>query len=139
MVARVATLSAGGKPRLTPLWFVYRDGRIYLNARADSPAARAIVANPAVVVLFSPDKARTSPAKVLKIKGKASFTAGGQFSAGLLLRFALKYHLSPGGVRNFFANLGTVSERIHYYRERAGEAGAIEIVVDSVEVIPAPA
>jgi hypothetical protein len=134
MIARVATVSSGGKPRITPLWFVHKDGRLYLNARADSPAVKAIRANASVVVLLSPEKARTRSRKVLKLKGTATFEAGKQYSPGMLLRFALKYYLSPGGVRSFIASRRTMGARARYYRERAGEAGGIEITPEGAEI-----
>jgi hypothetical protein len=129
-------MSAAGKPRLTPLWFVHEGGTLYLNARAESPAVKAIKANPSVVVLLGADRSRTSRS-VLKLTGVATYDAGRQYSPLLLARFALKYHLSPGGVRNFFGNLDTLRERLRYYEERAGEAGTIEFHAATAELITA--
>ncbi len=125
MVVRVATLSASGVPHLTPLWFVRSGGDFYMNTRTASPAARDIGANGDVVLLFEREHGRSS--RALRIRGRATFSAGEQFSPGILARFALKYYLSPGGASDIARNLRTVPARLLYYRERAGEAGAIQV------------
>ncbi len=135
MVTPLATLSARGQPHLTPLWFVYDGGKLYMNTRAASPAARDIAANPHVVLLFHAERARR-PGQVLRIRGTARL----QKSLGLrvLLRFAAKYHFSPGGLRNLLSNLGTLLVRVRYYGERTGEAGTLEVTPESFEFLPRP-
>ena len=133
MVVRVATLSATGVPHLTPLWFVRSGGDFYMNTRAASPASRDITGNGDVVLLFQRERGRSS--RVLRMGGQATFTAGAQFTPGVLARFALKYYLNPGGVGDLLRSLGSVPARLLYYRERAGEAGAIKVVPETVEFI----
>ncbi|HEY5640020.1 MAG TPA: pyridoxamine 5'-phosphate oxidase family protein [Dehalococcoidia bacterium] len=134
MVVRVATLSTGGLPHLTPLWFVRSGGDFYMNTRADSPAARDIAANGDVVLLFDNERGRSR--RVLQIRGRATFSAGKQFSPGILARFTLKYYLNPGGAADIARNLRTVPARMLYYRERAGEAGAIQVTPETAELLP---
>ena len=132
MIARLATLSGSGSPRLTPLWFVLHRGRIYMNTRADSPAARDIRGDARVVVLFRRDRSADA-AKTLRLIARAQFLTDSAVNRRMYVGAALKYHLSPGGIRNFLAGLGSLRERILYYRERAGEAGTIEVTPESVE------
>lgn len=133
MVVRVATLSAAGVPHLTPLWFVQAGGDFYMNTRTASPAARDIAANGDVVLLFEKEHSRSR--RVLRIRARATFSTGEQFSPGILARFALKYYLNPGGAGDMVRNLRTVPARLLYYRERAGEAGAIQAVPETAELI----
>ena len=137
MVVRVATLSASGLPHLTPLWFVRSGGDFYMNTRTASPGARDIAANGDVVLLFDNERGRSK--RTMRIRGRATFSAGEQFSPGILVRFALKYYLNPGGAADIARNLRTVPARLLYYRERAGEAGAIQVAPETAELIASPA
>lgn len=136
MIACVATITPAGRPRITPLWFVTERGAVVLNCRTESPAARDILAHADVVILFAHDRGTSK--RILKLRGRANFYPGRQFSAHTLLKFARKYYLTPGGVRSVLASLGTLPARLRYYRERAGEAGAIEFIPESAEFLPAP-
>jgi hypothetical protein len=136
MIARVATITPAGRPRITPLWFVTDGGTIVLNCRTESPAARDILANGDVVMLFAHDRGHSK--HVLRLRGGASFYPGRQFSARTLLRFARKYYLTVGGVGSVLASLATLPARLRYYRERVGEAGAIEFLPETAEFISAP-
>lgn len=133
MVVRVATLSTSGVPHLTPLWFVRSGGDFYMNTRSASPGARDIAADGDVVLLFEKERGRST--RALRIRGRATFSAGEQFSPGILARFALKYYLNPGGAGDIARNLRTVPARLLYYRERAGEAGSIRVVPQAAELI----
>ena len=135
MVVRLATLSPKEQPHLTPLWFVQDGGRFYMATRAASPAARDISAHPDVVLLFHAERGRR-PGQILRIRGTARLRK----SLGLRvqLRFAAKYHLSPGGLRNLLSNLGTLLVRVRYYGERTGEAGTLEVTPERFEFLPRP-
>ena len=52
MVARIATVSRGGRPSVIPLYFVPVDGRIWLGTVDWALAARNVNADPRVSVLF---------------------------------------------------------------------------------------
>ena len=133
MVVRVATLSASGLPHLTPLWFVRSGSNFYMNARSASPAPRDIAANSDVVLLLEKERGRST--RYLRIRGRATFSPGEQFSPGILVKFARKYYLNRGGVGDIVRNLRTIPARLLYYRERAGEAGAMQVVPETAELI----
>jgi hypothetical protein len=134
MVVRVATLSSTGQPHITPLWFVWDQGLIYMNVRSKSPAARNILSNPAVVLLL--DSEGRLPDRVLRIRGRASLRREGPIKRRTILRSTLKYHLSRGGLRNLFRHLRTLPLRLRYYAERGGEAAVIEVLPEDAEFLP---
>jgi uncharacterized pyridoxamine 5'-phosphate oxidase family protein len=138
MIVRLATVSARQQPRLTPLWFVADRGRIYMNAREGSPAARDIAAHAGVVLLFSLDRGPDN-GSVLRITGRARVRRRAAVRRRAVLLSALKYHISRGGLRNLLGSLGSLFTRLHYYAERGGEAAAIEVVPERAEIIEAPA
>ena len=133
MVVRLATLSAQGQPHITPLWFVSDGRRVYVTTRNASLAARDVTATRQVVMLFHGERA-AGPARVLRVAGRAQ--SGRRLRLSVLLRFALKYHLSPGGLRNLAGGLRTVPARVRYYAERYGEAGVIEVSPESAGFLP---
>lgn len=137
MIVRLATVSASGQPRLTPLWFIFESVRFYMNTREASPAVRDILANPEVVLLLERDKGRRSK-DVLRVRGQATFHRRMAVNRHMYLRSALKYHLSAGGLRNLLATVWSLPIRARYYRERAAEAGTIEVIPQSVEMLPKP-
>ncbi len=137
MVVRLATVSASGQPRVTPLWFIFESGRFYMNTREASPGVRDILANPEVVLLLERDKGRRSK-DVLRVRGKATFHRRMAVNRHMYLRSALKYHFSAGGLRNLLTTVRSLPIRVLYYRERAGEAGTIEVIPESVEMLPKP-
>ncbi len=135
MVVRLATVSGSGQPRVTPLWFIFASGQFYMNTREASPAVRDILANSAVVLLLERDKGRRSK-DVLRVRGQATFQLRPVVNRHVYVRSALKYHLSAGGLRNLLTTAHSIPIRARYYGERAGEAGTIEVIPESVEMVP---
>jgi uncharacterized pyridoxamine 5'-phosphate oxidase family protein len=138
LVVRLATLSGASQPRLTPLWFIFDRGRFYMNTRAASPAVRDIASHPEVVLLFDRDRPGRS-SRVLRIRGRAEFRQDTKELNGRMYLFsALKYHLSLGGLRNLAAGLASWPVRLRYYKERAGEAGTIEVIPETIGFVLKP-
>lgn len=52
LIATLGTSNADGSPHLTPIWFLYEDGRIYLPTGSGSRKVRNVRARPAVSVLI---------------------------------------------------------------------------------------
>ena len=104
-----------------------------MNARSASPAPRDIAANGDVVLLFEKERGRSK--RALRIRGKATFSPGKQSAPGILVQFVLKYYLNRGGAGDIVRNLGTLPARLLYYRERAGEAGAMQVTPETAELI----
>jgi uncharacterized pyridoxamine 5'-phosphate oxidase family protein len=131
-IVRIATLSAGWRPHLTPLWFAPFGGRLYMAVREGSPAARDITGNPQVALLFEERD------RVLRIRGRAVFRKEAVIRRELF-HFTPRYFLSPGAVRDTLANLPRLRARLRYYAERGGEGGFIEVTPESAEFLPKPA
>lgn len=135
MVVRIATVGRSGQPHLTPLWFVREGNNICMNCRAESPAARDLATNANVVLLFEA-QSRGRSARVLRIRGRAEFRKG--VTASMVARSALKYHFSPGGLRNLLESLTQLPMKARYYGERAGEGGTIRVTPESAEFLVKP-
>ena len=133
MIVRLATLSAKGRPEITPLWFVSHGGRIYMATGASSLAVRNVAANAQIVLLFHGERSQRS-GQVLRIQGRANFRKGIRHPA--ILRFAPKYYLSLGAIRDMLAHWRQVPLSRRYHRQTP-EGGLIEVVPESAEFLPA--
>jgi PPOX class probable F420-dependent enzyme len=50
LIARLALVRANGSPQVTPMWFLYEDGILYMSTRVDRAKVKHIKANPRVAV-----------------------------------------------------------------------------------------
>ena len=121
MVARIATLSRNGRPSITPLYFVYLNGHIWLGTVDWTLAARSVPADPRVSVLFEAEQDR-SPHRVLRIRGRASVRTEQKIQRSYTLRAARKYLLTPGGIRNALAHMRQLPP-MHTYHAQSAEKG----------------
>jgi hypothetical protein len=138
MVARIATLSRNGRPSINPLYFVAPHGRIWLGTSEWTLAARNVLADPRVSVLFEVEQGR-SPHRVLRISGWASVRTDQQAQRSYGLRVARKYVLTPGGIRNHLAHIRQFSLRLHYAAQSAekGQPCVIEVIPLEAEFLTA--
>ena len=104
MVARLATLSARGRPHLTPLSFVCEGGRIYMTTAAKTLAPRNIATHPSVVALFDAERA-ARPDRVLRIRGHARLRTDRDAQRIILRRGARKYYLCASGLLSVLQHL----------------------------------
>ncbi len=51
----LTTVTAGGQPQASPVWFLWIDGEILLYSRADTPRLPNVRANPRVAATFDGD------------------------------------------------------------------------------------
>jgi PPOX class probable F420-dependent enzyme len=51
LIARLATVRANGTPQLTPMWFLYDDGVVYMTTRSHAAKVNHIRKNPNVAVV----------------------------------------------------------------------------------------
>jgi len=70
MVARIATLWRSGRPSITPLYFSYMHGHIWLGTASWTLAAREANADPRVCILFQHERNRQDP-RTLRVTGTA--------------------------------------------------------------------
>ena len=138
MVARIATLSRNGRPSINPLYFVCQSGRIWLGTSEWTLAARNVLADPRVSVLFEVEQGR-SPHRVLRISGWASVRTDQQAQRSYDLRVARKYVLTPGGIRHYLAHLRQRKLQHTYHAQSAekGKACVIEVTPLDAEFLTA--
>jgi Pyridoxamine 5'-phosphate oxidase len=136
MVARIATLSRNGRPSITPLYFVYLSGHIWLGTVDWTLAARNVKADPRVSVLFEVEQDRSSH-RVLRIRGRASVRTDPKAQRSYRLRVACKYLLTPGGIRNALTHIRQLLP-MHNYHVQAAEKGqpcVIEVTPEQAEFL----
>ena len=75
MVALVATVSAKGRPFMTPLWFVVDKGTLYLTTGTATWTARNVARQPEVALLLT-GEGLTRPGEALRLRGTATVQPG---------------------------------------------------------------
>jgi PPOX class probable F420-dependent enzyme len=70
-VAAIATLTPGGRPQITAVWYLFEDGQLKLTVRNDRAKIRNLTAHP-VVSLFILDP--SDPLHTLEVRGRVSIT-----------------------------------------------------------------
>jgi general stress protein 26 len=93
MVARIATGSRNGRPHVNPLYFVCRNGKIYLGTVDRTLAALNVKADPRVTNLFNIER-EPNDRRVLRIRGRAKVRTDSR----LLLRLRAGLARARGGV-----------------------------------------
>jgi pyridoxamine 5'-phosphate oxidase-like protein len=128
MVARIATLSRTGRPSITPLYFVYVPGHIWLGTVEWTLAARSVQADPRVSVLFEVERDPCAH-QILRISGRAIVRTDPKGQRSYNLRVARKYVLTPGGIRHYLAHLRQLKLRRHYAAQNVstGQPCVIEV------------
>lgn len=76
ILARIATVRANGSPQLVPMWFLYKDGVIYMSTRTHAAKVEHIKKNPRVAVLID-EMVAPLKNKVVSIEGTAEILTTG--------------------------------------------------------------
>jgi len=126
MVARIATLSHNGRPSITPLYFVTMKDHIWLGTADWTLAAREVKDNPYVSVLFQMER-NSVDRRILRLTGSAKICTDAKIVRASNLRMALKYILSPGGIRNHLVHFRLLPLNRLYHIQSA-EKGAACII-----------
>ncbi len=136
MVARIATLSSNGRPSINPLYFVYVNGQIWLGTVDWTLAARNVLADPRVSILFEVERDR-SPHRVLRISGRAIVRTDPKGQRSYNPRVARKYVLTPGGILNILAHMRLLTLRRNYHAQNAsmGQPCVIEVTPEQAEFL----
>jgi general stress protein 26 len=104
MVARIATVSRNGRPQVNPLYFVCRDGKIYLGTVERTLAALNVKNDPRVTILFNIE-GEPKDRRVLRIRGSAIVRTDSKLCRWYVRRDLRKYIMSRRGVGNTFAHV----------------------------------
>ncbi len=136
MVARIATLSRNGRPSVNPLYFIYFNGKIWLGTPEWTLAVRNVQADARVSVLFEVEKDDGSRS-ILRIRGTANVRTEPKALRAYDLRAALKYILTPGGLRNWLTHPRQLWLRRYYTAQSAqkGRTCIIEVTPERIELL----
>lgn len=135
MVARIATLSGNGRPSITPLYFVYVNGHIWLGTVDWTLAARHVTADPRVSILFAVER-NAKDSRIVRLTGRGTVRTDQQAQRSYNLRVARKYVLLPGAIRDLLAHRRLLPIRRRYRAQSAekGRSCIIEVIPESVEM-----
>ncbi len=136
MVARLATLSRNGRPSITPIYFVYVHGHIWLGTSEWTLAAREVKADPRVSVLFNVER-NPQDGRILRVTGQARVRTDPAVQRSYNLRVLFKYVLTPGGIRNYLAHLKQYPLMNQYHAQSAekGLACVIDVTPEQAEFL----
>ena len=124
MVARLATLSSGGRPHVNPIYFITEGDHLHLGTATSTLAARNVRAHPEVQVLF---EVESDPAdhRLLRVDGTAVVTTDPRGQRRYARRDATKYVITPRGLWNLL----THPRQWRPMRHHLGQGGACVIDV----------
>jgi Pyridoxamine 5'-phosphate oxidase len=136
MVARIATLSASGRASVNPLYFVVRNGNIWLGTADRTLAARNVECDARVSVLFDADR-RPNDTRVVRIRGRATLRIDRAAARAYNRRVLRKYVLTPGGIGNLLLHVRKLPLRRQYYAQSAkkGRPCVIEVTPDEIDLL----
>lgn len=93
LIARLALVRLNGSPQVTPMWFLYEDGILYMSTRVDRAKVKHIKANPRVAVAIDVMEAPLKN-KVVIMEGTAELMPTGVKE--LTTKIYLKYMGADG-------------------------------------------
>ncbi|MCC6617264.1 MAG: pyridoxamine 5'-phosphate oxidase family protein [Anaerolineae bacterium] len=136
MVARIATLSGGGRPSITSLYFIPMNGHVWLGTADWTLAAREARADPRVSVLFQLEH-NSGDRRILRISGQATVTTDEEIQKAYRWRVALKYILNPGGIANYATHWRQYRLMDQYHAQSAekGKGCVIDVTPELAEYI----
>lgn len=138
MVARIATVSRKGRPHVNPLYFVYRNGKIYLGTSDRTLAALNVKADPRVTILFNVES-EPSDRRVLRIHGRATVRTDSRLCRWYLRRDVWKYFMSWRGLGNTLMHARLLPFVRRYLSSGAkGKTCVLEVQPEEAEVLTAP-
>lgn len=132
-VSRLATRSSRGRPSVNPLYFVVRDQRIWLGTPEWTLAARNVLADARVLLLFDSDGS-SGDEWIVRVGGRARVLRDAATLRQYNVAVARKYVLSARWFRSAVTHPRQRALRRHYRRQSTAR-GAPAVI----EVVPAHA
>lgn len=136
MVALFATVSATGRPFVTPLWFVVDGGALYFTTGTATWAARNVARQSEVALLLT-GEGLARPGEALRLRGTATIQSGLP-PWRVLLRIAAKYYAAPRGLAVELSNVTKWGLRACYYAQVKGGAGYLRVLPTGGEILRRP-
>lgn len=136
MVARIATLSRGGRPMITPIYFVEVGGHVWLGTPDWTLAVRNVRGDPRVSVLLDVER-DPGDRRTMRITGRATVRDDRDVLRSYALRVVRKYILTLGGIRDMLAHVRQAPLIRHYYAQSAakGHTCVIDVTPEHIEVL----
>jgi hypothetical protein len=131
----VGTVSAHSRPFLTPIYYLWLGGEIFVASGPRSWTGRNIRVNPQVTLVFGGE--RGGGTARLRVTGPAQCLDGWMPRHALVL-LALRYYLAPRALRDQLRHLRQMPLRSDYYAASKGQMGYIRVRPVHVEVLDAP-
>lgn len=138
MVVRIATVSRKGRPHVNPLYFVYREGKLYLGTSDRTLAALNVKANPQVTILVNVES-EPSDRRVLRIHGRATERTDSRLCRWYLRQDVWKYFVSWRGLGNALAHARLLPLVHRYLSSRPrGKTCVLEVLPQQAELLTVP-
>jgi hypothetical protein len=138
MVARIATVSRNGRPHVNPLYFVCRNGKIYLGTVDRTLAALNVKADPRVTILFNIER-EPNDLRILRIRGRAKVRTDSRLCRWYVVRDLRKYILSRRGFVNSLAHVRLLPlVRRFVSSGEKGKECVLEVRPEEAELLTAP-
>lgn len=136
MVARIATVSRNGRPSVTSLYFICRNGLIWLGTAEWTLAAREARADPRVTLLLNVER-DPRDRRILRITGRATVRTDPEAQRINVRQSALKYTLNPGGLWNILTHIRQFRLMDRYHKQSAakGLPCIIEVTPEHAEFL----
>jgi PPOX class probable F420-dependent enzyme len=101
--AVLATNGANGIPQLTPVWYLYEDGLLYVSAQADTVKVRNLRRDPAIALCIDGGR---SDGRYVTVRGRAELIEPDQPGQEEMRRRIIhKYHSSAEAADTYYASV----------------------------------
>lgn len=120
LIARIATNNKNGYPNVSPVWFLYKDGAILIDAYTNSQKVKNILRDDRVSVLIdtSDEGLRV---KGLSIKGRAKLSGGDEAT-----------EIEKSIFRKYLSNRSRAGDSVSRYYMKSAGANPAEITIIKV-------
>ncbi len=88
LLMRLGTLGSDGYPQVTPIWYLYDEGRFWITTASDRVKARNMLARPQVGFAIDSDR---RPYRGISARGEARLIAEGEAARPITRRIAARY------------------------------------------------
>ncbi len=88
LLMRLGTVGGDGYPQVTPIWYLYEDGRFWISTASDRIKARNMLARPQVGFAIDRDQ---MPYRGISARGEARLAAEGEAARAMTRRIAARY------------------------------------------------
>jgi len=136
-IARIATVSASGRPSVNPLYYTVRHDELWLGTPTWTLAARNCSVNSSVQLLI--DSRLHGVTTTLRVVGRARVLTDRQSVRAYNWAAAVKYVVRPRNLANSLVHRHQLSMRRDYHRQSAerGPSAVIAVSVESIEELGA--